>query len=805
MPENKQLPTHSKGSKTNDFHSATYAPELVTGSGEKQASLNYSNPRSLEPKNLLALQRIIGNQAVQRMITAHKGQPAAISSRSSSKGVIQRHASHEHKMLGDVDPADLEIIASASNLNDQGKAVKKDENGDEVELKIGGTGEVIKKDMILHTLEQEINRIKFFRDHPPATGNNAPSRKEYTQQLKMLDSNSRAEISDKEHGEGTGELEKAESKDWQVVVVSIPSAGGGDPLLVTYGEMNTLADIYGNVEELKRADPKNRWEVLQGIRQLSMFNFMNIYDKVSGKSNFSSKANPMRVGEGFDGGTGVTGRGGGLGNMVGEVRFMMGGKKKTKGKGEQDYTPGLGRNACHFAPESWYSWAKYHRDAEALAQQAYGKGQEVEQIKIGRQQLGGRITPVLQERIDKLESEQDVLENEALLANGFGDHFLQDSYAAGHLINKTQVMKWFVEWMDAHPFKADYTKDENWRKNQAIAYNQDEIGFEKGRYDVSKVAGGTLAKDTQSVENMEDNDDGTSNWEGRFSALGLKVPDSLRPGSTYFDFMLFWQGRAAHWYRTRGLKLSDVPTEKFSEAFARDGIKQLVKEGIARVNWTGSSHTDVGTWDTKEVKKHSYLLNPDYVPKDSDKFDKLVVKLNSKNPARKNEAQEQYSETAKKITYRNYHEFLGNSLLQAGTNVLHNYFCLNGLEVETGMGDNIGRIYGDYSMLAKDSAKGVKYSSETSHMSRDAIIDTYTTGTTTKTTDSIAKRFPTKAKGSDGKVVGLDKWHDELKVLVDTSIFAQAQSGIAARAGGLKGNDLGKISKDVDVHKGESF
>jgi len=29
---------------------------------------------------------------------------------------------------------------------------------------------------------------------------------------------------------------------------------------------------------------------------------------------------------------------------------------------------------------------------------------------------------------------------------GYGDHFLQDSFAAGHLVNKTLIMQWFIEW-----------------------------------------------------------------------------------------------------------------------------------------------------------------------------------------------------------------------------------------------------------------------------------------------------------------------------------------------------------------------
>jgi len=43
-------------------------------------------------------------------------------------------------------------------------------------------------------------------------------------------------------------------------------------------------------------------------------------------------------------------------------------------------------------------------------------------------------------------------ERRAWLTNGYSSHFLQDSFAAGHLINKTLVMQWFAE----------YTKDLGW-------------------------------------------------------------------------------------------------------------------------------------------------------------------------------------------------------------------------------------------------------------------------------------------------------------------------------------------------------
>ena len=39
------------------------------------------------------------------------------------------------------------------------------------------------------------------------------------------------------------------------------------------------------------------------------------------------------------------------------------------------------------------------------------------------------------------------LTRKAWVAHGYADHFLQDSFAAGHLVNKTLVMQWFIDWV----------------------------------------------------------------------------------------------------------------------------------------------------------------------------------------------------------------------------------------------------------------------------------------------------------------------------------------------------------------------
>jgi hypothetical protein len=83
------------------------------------------------------------------------------------------------------------------------------------------------------------------------------------------------------------------------------------------------------------------------------------------------------------------------------------------------YSAVLARNSGHFAPFSWYRWRSFHLAARALiARSATETGAEREALR-----LRGRTWA------------------------GYADHFLQDSFAAGHLINKTLVIQWYIEWL----------------------------------------------------------------------------------------------------------------------------------------------------------------------------------------------------------------------------------------------------------------------------------------------------------------------------------------------------------------------
>src|SRR5262249_3510985 len=83
------------------------------------------------------------------------------------------------------------------------------------------------------------------------------------------------------------------------------------------------------------------------------------------------------------------------------------------------YTALVSRNACHFAPFSWYRWEQFYTIARSLAAQAYAASDPNQKAQLTYQ---------------------------AWMNHGYANHFLEDSFAAGHLVNKSLVMQWFIEW-----------------------------------------------------------------------------------------------------------------------------------------------------------------------------------------------------------------------------------------------------------------------------------------------------------------------------------------------------------------------
>lgn len=178
---------------------------------------------------------------------------------------------------------------------------------------------------------------------------------------------------------------------------------GPDKLLVTYGELNALPDYLPNAAETDALRKDILVPVLQTIRQDSYNKLKELADGANPKQKFTDA-----VYEPASWPVDAV-------NTVLEAQAM---DLFTFGQGiegRDHYAGALARNACHFAPNSWYRWKEAAEVARSWAKRYF-------------------------------QYHDESARKMAWVYNGFADHFLQDSFASGHLINKTLVMQWFVEW-----------------------------------------------------------------------------------------------------------------------------------------------------------------------------------------------------------------------------------------------------------------------------------------------------------------------------------------------------------------------
>ena len=188
----------------------------------------------------------------------------------------------------------------------------------------------------------------------------------------------------------------------------------GSRLVLTVGELNVLPDYLGRPEEIEAAPLAFIGPLIQSVRSWSVAELGRSAGHRSPLAG--SLPRPPRL-------------------LPGALRYPLLGPLaetaeiaavSTLGRRlgfapTSWYASVLARNACHFAPFSWYRWHSSHLMARALiARSASAHGAEREALRL-----------------------------RARIYAGYADHFLQDSFAAGHLINKTLVIQWYIEWLAA--------------------------------------------------------------------------------------------------------------------------------------------------------------------------------------------------------------------------------------------------------------------------------------------------------------------------------------------------------------------
>jgi Domain of unknown function (DUF4157) len=179
----------------------------------------------------------------------------------------------------------------------------------------------------------------------------------------------------------------------------------GSGLVVTLGELNVLPDYLGHPGEIETAPAAFLEPLIQSVRCWSIAEL----SRSAGRRRSPRRRLPGALRYPLLGGLAE-------GAEVAAVNALG---KRCGSAAPNRYSSVLARNAGHFAPFSWYRWHSFHQTARALIERSATAGA----------------------------AERETLRHRARIYAGYADHFLHDSFAAGHLINKTLVMQWYIEWL----------------------------------------------------------------------------------------------------------------------------------------------------------------------------------------------------------------------------------------------------------------------------------------------------------------------------------------------------------------------
>jgi hypothetical protein len=183
--------------------------------------------------------------------------------------------------------------------------------------------------------------------------------------------------------------------------VRLPGSG----LVLTLGELSVLPDYLAHPADIETAPAAFLEPLVQSLRSWSVMELRRS----------SGRPGPRRLLRGSMGYPLLPGRAAEISEAV-EVDALG---RRCGFEPWNLYSSVVARNATHFAPFSWYQWQAFHLMAREL-------------ITRSRASAAG---------------DRESLRTRARIYAGFADHFLHDSFAAGHLANKTLVMQWYIEWL----------------------------------------------------------------------------------------------------------------------------------------------------------------------------------------------------------------------------------------------------------------------------------------------------------------------------------------------------------------------
>jgi hypothetical protein len=271
-------------------------------------------------------------------------------------------------------------------------------------------------------------------------------------------------------------------------------------LLATYGELNTLPDYIANPHCMDLAISDILLRLLQSIRKEGYHHIQKLLDPSHDTTWATTKHFAHEIGT-WSSGCDLT-----TPWAAHEIDKAM---KKGGLSGTDHYTAVLARNGCHFAPYSWYRWEQFYTIACEYAKKAY----------------------------EATDSDQKAnYTYQAWMNHSYADHFLQDSFAAGHLINKTLVMQWFVEWI-AYQKGRRFTKLHpvaDWDKIKTMTTVRQPGLAARGLYNPDSP--GTV-RDPQTAEEQQ-------TLEGRMATCGIQADGFITQADAYKNYLAFLNSTA---------------------------------------------------------------------------------------------------------------------------------------------------------------------------------------------------------------------------------------------------------------------
>ncbi|MCW2528954.1 MAG: hypothetical protein JWM76_3814 [Pseudonocardiales bacterium] len=680
----------------------------------------------------------------------------AIGVRRSAEPTVMRHAAYEHYLLGQLQPHEIASIPQVrkfANNKKQNKRMNKKGKGLDTGLKEGKTTKE-DEDNVVHLIDQEMARLWKFKDNPEAL------HALLAQKGQVERSTTEVPLTEEENKKRTAagkEPKKTQTvKSWNVPVVVL-TCKGNQEVVVSYSEMNTMPDLFGNPEAIMATPKGEVLALLQGVRQQLYIELSKLREELTGKSG--NKLYSKALDDDFEGAQGP--RSQEVNAKAYEIRTEKQVNKATTRKGEESeqYFAALERNACHFAPESWRQWRSYHVEAVRLAKQS-----ALDQRKADSGQADGTLDD---KTIQILQKNAARLSNEAMIQNSFGEHYLQDSFASGHLIDKTKIMQWFTRWLErsGKGLGTGGTAVAQW-KMAVHAAGLDLKSNPQMLHD--KMVRGQLKSATHAA-----------------SEIGASSTPSI-------ELMVRWRAHAKAKPKGRSLSAKEAAgLFGLNVSEATFTMKLLVKKGMASKDFFGDKYT----LSSAQLETVAPLTGAK-APQGTNPYTAKMGASPSKDGAI---SDEDAAQGVAEFNLAAYNMMMSNAYIGSSTKFFHDKFCKEGLEVVAGTGDDLGRIYGDSNMMNAGGQKGLRFAAETSRRSRSSIFNIISGETLDEkyTTDEIAKRFPDQVK-VDGEAIDIVDFNEHLRVLGNKRLFKEAQTAGALLVYKAMGGISDKGAIDVD-------